>query len=149
MNGGEPRGKGDLAAGGGDPGRTPAHSPPSPWEWAVGALGALLVIATVAFLGYQAAADSGTAPDIVVRVDSVSRTTEGAWRVEFTARNLGGTTAAQVQVHGELRASGAEPETGEVTLDYIPGRGERRAGLLFRGDPRRGLELRARGYDLP
>ncbi len=135
--------------GDGDHPRNPAHSPPSPWEWAVGALGALLVIATVAFLGYQAAVDTGTPPDIVVRVDSVSRTTEGAWRVEFTARNLGGTTAARVQVRGELRAPGAEPETGEVILDYVPGHGQRRAGLLFRGDPRRGLELRALGYDLP
>jgi uncharacterized protein (TIGR02588 family) len=135
--------------GDGDPGRSGGHSPPSPWEWATGALGALLVLATVAFLGYQAAAEDGTPPDLVVGVESVSRTASGAWRVEFTARNQGGTTAARVQIQGELRAPGAEPEMGEVILDYVPGHGERRAGLLFRGDPRRGLELRALGYDLP
>ena len=130
-----------------DPGHG-SHPPPSRWEFAVGALGALLVIATVAFLAWQAATDDGSPPDIVVRVDSISPATDG-WRVELTARNLGGTTAAQVLVEGELRAPGAEPEKGEVMIDYIPGRSERRAGLLFRGDPRRGLDLRARGYDLP
>lgn len=120
----------------------------SPWEWVVGALGALLVAATVSFMAYEALARERTPPDLVIQVDSVSRTT-GGWRVEIIARNRGTTTAARVLVEGRLRGGG-EPETAEVTIDYVPGRGERAAGMIFTRDPRAGsLELRARSYDLP
>jgi uncharacterized protein (TIGR02588 family) len=121
----------------------------SPWEWLVGLAGAVLVAATVAFMGYQAATDEDTPPDIVIQVDSVSRLS-GGYVVEFRAKNVGGTTAAQVQVQGELRGAAGVVETSGVSIDYVPSSSERRAGLLFRQDPRRHrLEVRATGYDLP
>ena|SRR5215213_4455801 len=141
------RGTRNRPAGAADGGNAP-RGVTSPWEWVVGVLGALCVAGTIAFMGYEAVARERTPPDLVVQVESVSRTT-GGWLVEVRARNRGTTTAAQVKVEGELRGGG-EPETREVTIDYVPGRSERTAGMIFTRDPRRGtLELRARGYDMP
>jgi uncharacterized protein (TIGR02588 family) len=121
----------------------------SRWEWAAAALGALMVGGTIAFLAHEAATEENTPPDLVVRAGAVTRTSAG-WLVEVHAENRGATTAAQVQVEGELRADTGAVETSDVTIDYIPGDSERRAGLLFRADPRRHrLEVRARGFDLP
>lgn len=140
------RGTRSRPAGAGDGGG--ARGVTSRWEWVVGVLGALCVSATIAFMGYEALAHKRTPPDLVLQVQSVSRTS-GGWLVEVRARNRGTTTAARVHVEGELRGGG-EPETSEVVIDYVPGRSERRAGMIFTRDPRAGtLELRASGYDLP
>lgn len=121
----------------------------SPWEWAVGVLGALLVGGTIAFMLWETVALDQTPPDIVIQVDSVTQTRAG-WLVEFRARNLGTTTAAQVNVEGELRADTGVVETSDATIDFVPGRSFRRAGLLFSEDPRRHrMEIRTKGYDLP
>jgi uncharacterized protein (TIGR02588 family) len=132
---------------GGGRGRPPQVG--SRWEWAAAALGALVVGGTIGFLAYEAATEENTPPDLVVRAGPVTRTSAG-WLVEVRAENRGATTAAQVRVEGELEGDTGAVETSEVTIDYVPGDSERRAGLLFRRDPRRHrLEVRARGFDLP
>jgi uncharacterized protein (TIGR02588 family) len=121
----------------------------SPWEWAVAALSALLVLGAIVHLGYEIFTEPATPPQIVIRIDSVMPSGEG-YVVEFSAVNHGQTTAAALGVRGELRDSAAEPETSETTIDYVPAEGERRAGLYFTRDPRTArLKIRPLGYDLP
>jgi uncharacterized protein (TIGR02588 family) len=121
----------------------------SRWEWITAAAGLLIVLAVVVFMTFEAVAGERTQPAITVRVDSVVAV-PGGHAVRFVARNTGDQAGAAVVVEGRLARAGAEPEVSRVTLDYVPGRSERRGGLFFVADPRGGrLELRAVGYVSP
>ena len=130
--------------------RTPAPRPHIPAaEWAVGALGALLLVATVAFFVREAARGPARPPDIVVAVDTVVAG-RGGWLVRVRARNLGDETAAAVMLRGTLTTPDGASADRETTLDYLPGRSERRAGLVFPADPRRGtLRVEVVGHQTP
>jgi len=120
----------------------------SRWEWVAGAVGLLIVGGAVAFLAREAMLPS-TPPDVVVRVDSVTRAS-GGHVVHFTARNQGRATASAVTVEGELVTPPADTARGEVLVGYVPGRSERAGGLYFARDPRTGrLTVRAQGYAAP
>lgn len=134
----------------GEPQRPPEHhDATSPLEWAVAAVSALVVLAVVGFLLYEALGEAPTPPDVRVTV-TVVRALERGHLVEFDATNRGQTTAARVEVEGTLRRGGATVEAASATLDYVPAGGTRRGGLYFSEDPRGyALELRARGYARP
>jgi uncharacterized protein (TIGR02588 family) len=127
-----------------------AHSKPSLWEHAAGALGAAITIAALAFMIYEAVtAPSDPVPQLVVRIDTVVAYRAG-YAVEFRAINGGDATAANVQIHGELRADTGVVEQSESTIDYVPARSWRQGGLVFQNDPRRyRLEVRPVGFDRP
>jgi uncharacterized protein (TIGR02588 family) len=122
----------------------------SRWEWVVAAAGALLLLGTVAVLLGVALGGPRTPPALTVRATSV-QPVAGGWRVEIEARNTGGTTAANVELRGELRAAdGSVAETAEVHVDYAPARGTATGGMFFTRDPRaHALVLRAVGYEEP
>jgi uncharacterized protein (TIGR02588 family) len=121
----------------------------SPLEWVVAGLGTLLVLGTAGFLVRDAASGSSSPPRITVAVDSVLPAGAG-YLVEFTARNGGETTAAGLVVEGEMRSGDGSVERSEVTIDFLPAGGSRRAGLFFSEDPRgHRLEIRPKGYDRP
>lgn len=118
-------------------------------EWATAALGLVLILGAIAVIVADGLAGDGSPPMIVVDRSEVVRT-PGGWLVQFEARNLSHATAAEVQVTGVLRRSGAEPEERSVTLDYLPGGGRREGALLFSADPAAAsLELAAEGYRAP
>lgn len=113
------------------------------------AASALLVLATLGFLVYEALAVSPTPPDLRVTVAAVQPAGD-SYLVEFEATNGGGRTAARVEVEGTMRRGGVTVETASATLDYVPEGGTRRGGLYFTQDPRgQTLELRALGYARP
>ena len=127
-----------------DEGQRPAISPA---EWIAVGISAAIVVGAVVTLLLHAPRDR-TPPDLVVTVDHVDPVTAG-FLVRFTVENKGGTTAAHVVVRGESRGS-AEGEDPEAVFDYVPDGSQRRGGLLFKTDPRRGaLTLRAVGYREP
>ena len=120
-----------------------------PLEWAVGALGALIVALVVGFLLYQGLAGDASPPEIHVEIKSIAAVRDG-FRVQLEARNVGGEAAAQVTIEGVLSRPGAEPERSAVTLGYLPAHSERGGGLFFSTDPRAGeLSVRARSYEDP
>jgi len=74
----------------------------------------------------------------------------GGFRVEFELFNDGSTTAAAVEVRGELMGGGAASEAAQVTFDYVPGKSSARGALLFAEDPAgRDIRIRAIGYTEP
>lgn len=118
-------------------------------EWAMAALGALLVFGAIAYLAYQALGRDETPPDVRLVTERVHALEQG-FVVLFLARNHGAQAAAQVVIEGELSGPEGPVETGEATLDYLPPRSEREGGLFFSRDPRAfELRLRARGYAKP
>jgi uncharacterized protein (TIGR02588 family) len=119
------------------------------WEWIVAAIGFMLVAGVIGFLLYEALAGNRLPPDLKLSVDSVVQTRNG-YLVKITAVNQGGTTAEGVDIEGELRR-GTEPvERSQTTIDYLPPRSEKRAGLFFTRDPRQfDLQVRPFGYEEP
>jgi uncharacterized protein (TIGR02588 family) len=105
------------------------------WEASVGALGFILVLATIAFLAYQGLTTrEEKTPSISTKVTAVTPTS-GGYLVRFRARNTGGGTAAALRIKGELRRDGNTIERSEAILDYLPSSGEREGGLIFRENP--------------
>ncbi|MGY1652771.1 hypothetical protein [Geodermatophilus sp. SYSU D01119] len=133
------------------PERAAGHSAadrPTRGEYAVGTLGLLLVLALLAFLGYQALAVRQTGPQLTATVTGIEQV-EGGWQARFTVRNTGGAAVAQVEVTGTLE-SGGTSEEATATLDHVPAQSSRGGALLFTTDPRSGrLEVRPVGYALP
>jgi uncharacterized protein (TIGR02588 family) len=121
----------------------------TPWlEWVSSGVGLLLVLVVFGLIGWQAINDASEPPAIAVDVGNVTPV-PGGFRVEFRARNTGGSAGAQVEIEGVLSGGGAD-EISRVVFDYVPGHSVRRGGLFFTHDPRIGhLSLRARGYSAP
>ena len=118
-------------------------------EWITAAVSAIFILAVIGYLLYDGFSRPVTPPDLVVRVDSVTSATSG-FHVHVSARNVGRATAAGAVIRGELREGTEVIEQSEITIAFLPGEGERGAGLHFSRDPRlHTLSVRALGYDLP
>lgn len=119
------------------------------WERAVGALGVVLVLASLGFLLYDGIWGDDSPPDIVVEPGPIVDS-GGDYLVRFVARNRGGGTAKDITITGTLTRGGRQIEESEATLDYVPSGATQPGGLYFREDPRNGeLELNASGYQRP
>jgi uncharacterized protein (TIGR02588 family) len=119
------------------------------WMWGIALLGLALVLGSIAFMLYEAAAGDSSPPDVTVRVESVLATRSG-FLVRFRAVNEGGTTAEGLTVEGVLRRGAESVETSNTTLEYVPAHSEREGGLFFTTDPRQyELQVRAKGYEKP
>jgi uncharacterized protein (TIGR02588 family) len=121
--------------------------PIPPLEWAIAALGLVLVVVCVGFLVHRGWTHQARPPDIAVTAVSTERSSAG-YLLRFRAVNRGD-AAAEVEIRAELGA-GDEREVGEATIDLMPAGAVREGGMFFRSDPRRGrLELRAVSYQDP
>ena len=120
----------------------------SVWEWVAASVATAMVVSMVVTL-FLAGRRERTPPRFAVTIDSVAASGPD-FLVQFTIRNDGHTTAAQVTVEGQLAGDEAQPETSSVTFDYVPGGSMRHGGVLFRHDPRSGqLTLRPLGFREP
>jgi uncharacterized protein (TIGR02588 family) len=118
-------------------------------EWIAAALGLAIVLIAIAFLSYQAIHGASLPPEITVAVRSIEPQQSG-YLVQARVINTGRATASQLIVEGTLMTTTGEEQRSQVTLDYLPGGSERRAGLFFTTDPRKGkLQIRAIGYQDP
>jgi len=118
----------------------------SKWEWVSAALGLVLVLGTVGFIGYQALTLEPLVPDVTLDHIGTERTS-GGHVVKFRARNAGPSTASALGISGELLDGGQVIETSDVVLDYLPPNAQRQGGLIFQNDPANyELRLEAKGY---
>jgi uncharacterized protein (TIGR02588 family) len=129
-----------------------ARRPPatSALEWIMAALGALAAIGLLGFIGHDALSGANRGPALLTVRAERAQAGPGGFVVDVEVRNLSDSTAAAVQIEGRLAQGGRVVETSQAVIDYVPGRGRRRAGLLFAHDPRsQRLEVRATGYQEP
>jgi uncharacterized protein (TIGR02588 family) len=118
------------------------------WEWVAAAVATVMVISMVVTL-FLAGRREQTPPRFAVTIEAVAASGPD-FLVQFSIRNEGHKTAAQVIVEGQLERGETSPETSSVTFDYVPGGSVRRGGVLFRHDPRSGqLTLRPLGFREP
>lgn len=124
--------------------KPPRHDPIPALEWVAAAVGLLVALAMLAVLANemrQGGADD--VPHLTARIESVEAVS-GGHVARIVVANGSGQTAAAVQVEGK-----AGDETASATIDYVPGHSEARGGLMFKADPRAGVELAVLGYELP
>lgn len=119
-------------------------------EWVSAAVGLMLTLAMLGFLGWKAITGNHEAPPTIT-VDNGEITPVGSgYVVEIVATNESGATAAGVQVQGRIMHGGRSLATSTVTFDYVPGHSSRHGGMFFESDPRTGdLRTRALGYSEP
>jgi uncharacterized protein (TIGR02588 family) len=108
----------------------------------MGALGLFLVIGCLVVILWRATTNV-KGPDVHLRLIE-TRPAQGQWLAEIEARNLGGDTAAEVEIEGRLGE-----ETASALLDYLPASGRRTVVLGFSRDPEGQVELRTRGWIEP
>jgi uncharacterized protein (TIGR02588 family) len=119
------------------------------WMWGIALLGLALVLGSIVFTLYEAAAGDSSPPDVTMHVDAILSTRNG-FLVKFRAVNEGGSTAEGLTVEGELKSGAGSVETSTTTIEYVPSHSEREGGLFFTLDPRQyELQLRAKGYETP
>src|SRR5688572_8871676 len=90
-----------------------------PLEWAVAALGVVIVATALAFLIYEGVAGDRSAPDIRIEIKETAPIRNG-YRVRFEATNEGGEAAANVVIEGELVEGEKSLETSEASIGYLP-----------------------------
>jgi uncharacterized protein (TIGR02588 family) len=118
-------------------------------EWVVAIVGALLVLASIGYMTYEAIFGLKSPPDVTVQVTGVQPVQSG-YLVEVQAQNIGGSTAAAVVVEGVLKQGEETVETSQASIDYVPSQSQRGAGLFFSYNPADfDLSVRAMGYQEP
>ena len=124
------------------PGST-STAPDPPWlAWAMGGLGIVLVLGCLSVILWRAMSEV-EGPDVQLRLIG-TRPSQGQWLAEIEARNLGGETAAEVEIEGRLG-----DETASAVVDYLPASGRRTVILGFSENPEGRLEMRTRGWIEP
>ena len=125
--------------------RKPSRRDPIPaLEWIAAALGLLVILAFLAVLATDAVrSGDDDLPQLSARIENVSAV-PGGYVAQIAVANGSGQTAASVQVEGKLG-----DEVASATIDYVPGHSEAKGGLMFKGDPRGGAEVKVLGYELP
>ncbi len=99
-------------------------------------LGAAGVLARAAFSVPSPAA-------LTIRSEAV-RPSSGGWVVDVVVANQGDLAAAAVDIEGQ-----AGGERSGASLDYVPGRGEKKASLVFSGPQKPNATLRVLGWSEP
>jgi uncharacterized protein (TIGR02588 family) len=119
-------------------------------EWAVFALGLLLVTSTLAYLAYDAATITDAPPSIEVRAGQPEQRPHN-FIVPVSLVNHGDQTAEGVLVEVVLESGGQEKERGEFTVAFLPRRSTREGWVAFQTDPRTVEQVKARvlGFEKP
>ncbi|MFN7101666.1 MAG: TIGR02588 family protein [Pseudorhizobium sp.] len=124
-------------------------SKPDWLEWTTGTVSALLVVGIIGWIAGQAILNEETPPEFRPEILSTQQVA-GGFRVDFEIFNDGSTTAATVEVRGEIMEGGSPVGEAQVTFDYVPGKSSATGALLFVENPAgRDIRIRAIGYTEP
>ena len=118
-------------------------------EWVAAACGAVVMLVTLACLGWLAIHERDGRVEPAVHVVAIERRGE-RYHVKLRVENEGGAAAAGLRVQAQLRRGDAVVEESEVEFDHVPAHAHRTAGMFFRNDPgQASLELSVRSYRQP
>jgi len=120
------------------------------WEWAFAAVGAVLVVAAVAYMIWYGVARPDGPPELDIRQVSEMRELGGSYLIQVEVKNNGRSTAAGVNIAGELVDGNESVETASATIDYVPQQSKRQAYFQFTENPaEHELKLRVEGMAKP
>lgn len=119
-------------------------------EWVSAGIGVAITLAMFGLLTLEGIRERADIPPLMEAKATGVYASGGAYIVEVLVRNSARKTGAGVQLEGTLKDGEKEVETSSATLSYVPGESQRRAGIVFRRDPRKyGLEVNVKGYERP
>ncbi|MEQ8699399.1 MAG: hypothetical protein RLT05_22940 [Bauldia litoralis] len=122
----------------------------STWEWAVAAVGGVILSGMVGYLVWDAIAGSAGGPPDITVAPAATIVAGDRYLVEIVVANRGQATGADVRVRGALIDGDQTLEESTVTFDFVPKQSTRRGGLYFAHDPHSArLSLRVEGYVEP
>ena len=118
-------------------------------EWAVFAVGLILVTSALGYLLYAGASMGSEPPNIEVRLGTPEQR-QSNFAVPVTVMNHGDETAASIRIEVVMQTNGAESAKGELDIPFLPRHATREGWVTFDQDPR-AAQLRARvlGYQKP
>ena len=129
--------------------RTDKKSDIPSWEWVVGAIGFVFVVASIGFMLYQAFVVDEIAPEILIETEAIEPS-GSSYLVKIQVTNHGGLVVAGLVIEGILKEGAEEVEISETTIDYVPAGSQRKAGLFFTRNPQEfDLQFRAKSYVEP
>ncbi len=118
-------------------------------EWTVFGVGAVLVVATLGFLAFDAATLGSAPPGIEARLGRPQRLKKG-YAVPVTVVNHGDATAEGVAIEVTLQRRGRATQSGEFEVAFLPRQSKREGWVVFDADPQAGrLEARVKGFEAP
>lgn len=122
---------------------------PTRLHWIAAGFGAVIFVGVIAILVGYGLSEGGTPPVITVHAAPPMRVAEG-YSVVVTVENMGGSTAADIEIEGRAGAADTEWAVARARLDYLPPGSDREATLLFTHNPDAGdLRVRVLGYRTP
>lgn len=118
-------------------------------EWIVASISAVIVVALLGFILFEAVTKTGDRPDISFAINGGGAMAAG-YVIEVEVRNDGHVTVASVDIEAEAVLGAEETEISSVTLDYLPAESHAEVGLVFsrQVDPEQ-VRLRVLGYRYP
>lgn len=112
-------------------------------EWAVFAIGLLLVLSALGYLSYKTFTNKTTPPEIEVKFwEDPSEAAPYRYAVEVN--NKGGETAEEVTVELVQKKDNAPIETSALKLAFVPKDSKREGWLNFHHDPKKADTLYVR-----
>lgn len=120
-------------------------------EWLVFAAGCVLLLGTLACLGYDIWQSRTPRPPLLsVSLGPAQRRGE-YFSIPVTVSNAGDETAEGVHVQVVLETSDGQTERSEFQLEFVPKHSTRYGYVLFENDPMRASKLEARpvGFQRP
>jgi len=120
-------------------------------EWAVFAIGLVLVVSALSYLVYDGATMGSDPPSLEVRLGTPEQRAHN-FIVPVTVTNHGDETAEGITIEVSMEnTGGGEPARGELTIAFLPRRATREGFVTFQQDPRTAAQLTARvlGYGKP
>ena len=112
-------------------------------------LASAIVLAILSSVGYLWVRDRNPDPP-TLQVTSQVEQRQGQYYIPFTVTNVGGETAATVQVIAELRINGTLVEWGEQQIDFLSSQEEAEGSFILTHDPAAGdLTVRVASYQMP
>jgi uncharacterized protein (TIGR02588 family) len=119
-------------------------------EWTVFAASAVLVVATIGYLAYDAATLGDSPPLVSVAIGNATPV-PGGFLLPLTVRNDGDRAAEDVLVEVEIERADGGTERAGLAVPFVPRQARSQAWVTVRADPRtaRAIHARALGYREP
>lgn len=127
--------------------RPAGRDPRTAAEWVTFAIACALLVALAVVIGTRSGDDAPAEP-AAVQTGPIIRSAAG-YEVRVEVRNVGGRTAAEVQVRAELTIDGEVTESDQV-VDFLAGDDTEDLTFVFEDDPADGeLVVEVMGYATP
>ncbi len=110
----------------------------------------IILLGIIGSVGYLWVSDRAQSPAVLQISTKSIEQREASYYLPFTVTNLGGQTAATVQVIAELRINNEIVEWGEQTIDFLSQEQEAEGTFIFVRNPDEGeLTVRVASYSKP